>query len=307
MPDYIIETKALTRRFHAVTAIHDLNLRVPVGSIYGFLGPNGAGKTTTIRVLLGLIHPHKGQVREFNLPMPQQRLSVLRHIGSLVEAPSLYPHLTGRENLEIICRLRGISSRQIQRVLAVVRLERDARRLVHGYSIGMKQRLALGLALLGDPELLILDEPTNGLDPAGIQEIRNLLQRLRLETGVTILLSSHLLGEVAQMAADVGIIHKGGLVYQGSLNSLQAQGEQYLRLEVDHPNEVLKILQGDGVAVEQNEGVLIVRGLTEGSQAQLSIRLARKGIAVLSLTKQTSSLEEIYLRLTKSAPNERSL
>lgn len=307
MADYLIETQALTRRFRTITAVQNLDMRVPSGSIYGFLGPNGAGKTTTIRVLLGLIRTSSGQVRLFDLPMPQQRLGILRRIGSLVETPSLYSHLTGVENLEIVRRLRGLHPRQIQKALSIVRMEKDARRLVRGYSLGMKQRLALALALLPDPELLILDEPTNGLDPAGIQEIRTLLQHLRAETGVTILLSSHLLNEVAQVATEVGIIHQGCLVYQGSLNSLQAQGEPYLRLEVDRPDEALRLLQNQGMTVEKDQASLVLRSLTETSQASLSLQLAKQGIAVLSMNRYTLSLEEIYLRLTKSASNERSL
>lgn len=307
MSEDLIETQAVTRRFHTITAVQNLDLQVPSGSIYGFLGPNGAGKTTTIRMLLGLIRPSSGQVRLFGLPMPQQRLGILRRVGSLVETPSLYPHLTGVENLEIVRRLRGLQPRQIPKALSIVRMEKDAHRLVRGYSLGMKQRLALALALLPDPELLILDEPTNGLDPAGIQEIRTLLQYLRAETGVTILLSSHLLNEVSQVATEVGIIHQGCLVYQGSLNSLQAQGEPYLRLEVDRPDETLRLLQNQGMTIEKDQASLVLRGLTETSQASLSLQLAQQGIAILSMNRHTLSLEEIYLRLTKSASNERSL
>lgn len=164
----IIQTSDLTRHFHKVTAVDHVTLQVPQGSIYGFLGPNGAGKTTTIRLLLRLIHPDEGTVRIFGLSLPQQRQAILQKVGAFVELPSLYPHLTGYENLDITRRLVGANRQKIDDVLKIVHLEKDSKRLVRGYSLGMRQRLALALALLGDPELLILDEPTNGLDPAGI-------------------------------------------------------------------------------------------------------------------------------------------
>jgi ABC-2 type transport system ATP-binding protein len=217
-PNYAIETEALTRAFGTRTAVEQLNLLVPAGGIYGFLGPNGAGKTTTIRMLLGLIRPDSGTVRVFG---NQFERSVLNRVGSLVETPSLYPHLTGRENLEVTRRLIGAAHDNVGRVLAIVRLTRDADRLVREYSLGSKQRLGLALALLNSPELLILDEPTNGLDPAGIHEMRELLRRMPVEHGVTVFLSSHLLSEVEQIAGSVGIIGDGRMLFQGSLAELR--------------------------------------------------------------------------------------
>jgi ABC-2 type transport system ATP-binding protein len=216
--NYAIETEALTRAFGARAAVEQLNLLVPNGGIYGFLGPNGAGKTTTIRMLLGLIRPDSGKVRLFGKHF---EFSMLNRVGSLVEAPSLYPHLTGRENLEVTRRLVGAARADIDRVLAIVRLARDADRLVREYSLGMRQRLGLALALLNSPELLILDEPTNGLDPAGIHEMRDLLRRMPAEHGVTVFLSSHLLSEVEQIAGSVGIIREGRMLFQGSLAELR--------------------------------------------------------------------------------------
>jgi ABC-type multidrug transport system ATPase subunit len=171
-----ISTSGLTRCFGDLVAVDSVDLRVPRASVYGFLGPNGAGKTTTIRMLLGLIRPHAGEVRLFGQSLRDGRIGLMRRVGALVESPSLYPHLTGRENLEVTRRLIGGSQEQIDRALSIVHLEEAADRCVKGYSTGMQQRLALALALLGEPELLILDEPTNGLDPAGIREMREFLR-----------------------------------------------------------------------------------------------------------------------------------
>src|SRR5689334_3959887 len=196
MKELAIETTCLTRRYGNLCAVDALSLTVPRCSIYGFLGPNGAGKTTTIRMLLGLIRPDEGEVKLLGEPFKTHRLSLLKRVGALVENPSLYLHLTGRENLEVTRRLRGLERQQIARVLAIVNLEKDADRKTREYSLGMRQRLGLALALLSEPELLILDEPTNGLDPARIQDIRELLHSLPAEHQITIFLSTHLLTEV---------------------------------------------------------------------------------------------------------------
>jgi len=192
---------------------------VPESGIYGFLGLNGAGKTTMIRLLLGLIKADAGSIRMFGQPFGHE---LLRRIGSLVEMPSLYSHLTGRENLEVTRRQIAAPRSRIDHALAVVRLDADADRLVREYSLGMKQRLGLALALLNAPQLLILDEPTNGLDPAGIHEIRELLRGMPREHGITVFLSSHLLSEVEQLAESIGIVHEGKLLFQGSLAQLRA-------------------------------------------------------------------------------------
>src|SRR5919107_6344420 len=173
MTEFMIETDGLTRRFGARVAVDDLNLRAPEAGVYGFLGPNGAGKTTAIRMLLGLIRPDAGEVHLFGAPLAVERRALMRRVGALVEAPSLYPHLTGRENLEVTRRMLGASRALIDRALDIVKMTRDAHRRVREYSLGMRQRLGLALALLNEPELLILDEPTNGLDPAGIHEMRD--------------------------------------------------------------------------------------------------------------------------------------
>src|SRR6185503_17544218 len=240
--EYLIETRGLSRRFGAQVAVDDLNLLVPAAGVYGFLGPNGAGKTTAIRMLLGLIRPDAGEVRLFGQPLMGNHRALMSRVGALVEAPSLYPHLTGRENLEVTRRLLGSPRALIDVALETVRMTRDANRRVREYSLGMKQRLGLALALLNKPQLLILDEPTNGLDPAGIHEMRDLIRRLPAEFGATIFLSSHLLSEVEQIAGHIGIIHQGRLLFQGALDELQAQQRERLIVGVNQPEQAIRCL-----------------------------------------------------------------
>ncbi len=213
----IITTNALTKEYDHKKVVNTLDLHVPEGSVYGFLGPNGAGKSTTLKMLLGLVKPTGGEIRVFGKKLSQEnRLEILKQTGSLIEAPSYYGHLSGKENLRIICKLKNVPEKDIMRVLHLVRMEKQMDKKVKNYSLGMKQRLGIAAALLGSPRLLLLDEPTNGLDPAGIQEIRELIRDLP-EHGITVLVSSHLLAEIDQMATDVGIIDKGHLIFQDSL------------------------------------------------------------------------------------------
>jgi ABC-2 type transport system ATP-binding protein len=223
-----IETRSLTRSFGSRLAVDRLDLNVLRGSIYGFLGPNGAGKTTTIRLLLGLLEATAGSIFIEGEAFTRRQRTLLQGIGAVVEGPSLYPHLTGEENLEVTRRLRGASTAQIADVLTLVDLAADARSLVRVYSTGMRQRLALAVALLARPRLLLLDEPANGLDPSGIRELRLLLKRLAREQGVTVFVSSHALAEVEQVADDVGIIDRGRLLYQGALRELPGYGRDTL-------------------------------------------------------------------------------
>ncbi|SEJ83985.1 ABC-2 type transport system ATP-binding protein [Dyadobacter sp. SG02] len=223
----MIETDQLSYAYGNRPVLHQISLQVPAGSIYGFLGPNGSGKTTTIRLLLGLIHAPTQRISIFGQDIRANRLSVLRKVGALIETPTVYPHLSGRENLEIGRLARDASAGQVDRVLEMVGLTHDARRKVSDYSLGMRQRLGIALALLGDPELLILDEPTNGLDPAGIREIRRLLVELSQFHGKTVFISSHLLSEMEKMVTHVGIIHEGRLLFQGLIGQLRAERGQW--------------------------------------------------------------------------------
>ena len=216
-----IETKNLTRTFNNKTAVDSIDLRVPTGSIYGFLGPNGAEKTTTIRMLLGLIKPSAGEICILGKSRAEQRQNILGEIGALVELPSLYPHLTGWENLQITALLRNVSKERIDEVLGTVGLQEARDKKVKEYSLGMKQRLGLAQALLSSPKLLILDEPTNGLDPAGIREMRELIIALPKQFGTTVFLSSHLLHEVERVATHIGVLHHGKLIFQGPIGEFR--------------------------------------------------------------------------------------
>ena len=222
----IIETDSLTKGVGRQTRVNHIDLRVPEGCVYGFLGPNGAGKTTTLKLLLGLLKPTDGTITFFGQKMTgQNRLSILKHTGSLIESPSFYGHLTGLENLEIVAKMKKIPAKEISNVLQTVRLYEQKDKKVRQYSLGMKQRLGIAMALLGNPRVLILDEPTNGLDPAGIQEIREFIKNLPVLRQMTVIVSSHLLSEVEQMADMVGIINHGRLIFQGTMAALEAQGE----------------------------------------------------------------------------------
>jgi lantibiotic transport system ATP-binding protein len=303
MPDFMIETRGLTRRFGARVAVDDLNLRAPAAGVYGFLGPNGAGKTTAIRMLLGLIRPDAGDVYLFGAPLAAGRRTLLRRVGALVEAPSLYPHLTGRENLEVTRRMLGAPRELIDRALDIVKLTQDARRRVREYSLGMRQRLGLALALLNKPELLILDEPTNGLDPAGIHEMRDLLRSLPAEFGVTVFLSSHLLSEVEQTAGHIGIIHEGRLLFQGTLSELQRQHRARLTLGVNQSEQAINCLTAAGWSVQtRDDGLLSVSATTSEEAVRINNLLTGQRLEVFHLAPAQASLEDIFLTLTGGKP-----
>lgn len=300
--DFIIETQELARRFGNVQAVDGLDLCVPAGSVFGFLGPNGAGKTTTIRMLLGLIRPDRGQVQLFNRVLLQNRRELLAKVGALVESPGLYPHLTGMENLEVTRRLLNLPRQNISRALNIVRMEKDANRLVRGYSMGMRQRLGLALALLSLPALLVLDEPTNGLDPAGIHEMRDLITQLPKEHGITVFLSSHLLSEVEQVANHLGIIQKGRLLFQGSPADLRDRRQEYLTLEVDRPEAARELLARGGWRVEPHGSSHLRVDVNRVEEAAIiNARLVSGGVNVFHLSLEQPSLEEIFLRLTQNA------
>jgi len=224
MPATCLETSELSYRFSRKAIVLDkIDLRVPEGSIYGFLGPNGAGKTTTLRLLLGLLRKQQGRILFFGRPFDGDRIASLRKVGSLIESPSVYGHLTAVENLAVWQKIYQCPRERIALVLQWVGLADTGRKKAGQFSLGMKQRLGIAVALLNDPSLLILDEPTNGLDPGGMIEIRELLQQLNREQGVTILLSSHLLSEMEKLVTHTGIIHRGRLLFQGSLDELRGQ------------------------------------------------------------------------------------
>ena len=219
--DYIITTKQLTKKYKDFVAVNDISLHIPKGSIYGFLGPNGAGKSTTMKMLLGLTAPTKGSFTIDGKRFPVDRLAILKEVGSFIESPSFYANLTGRENLDIIRRILGLPKSAVEEALELVGLAEFGNRLAKKYSLGMKQRLGLAGALLGRPPILILDEPTNGLDPSGIHEIRNLIKSLPELYDCTVLISSHMLSEIELIADNIGILNHGRLLFEGSLDDLR--------------------------------------------------------------------------------------
>ena len=224
--NYILETNHLSKQSGKTYRVHDLSMAVPKKCVYGFLGPNGAGKSTTLKMILGLVHPSQGSIKLFGKVMNSaNRLSILRQTGSLIENPGGYGHLTGLENMQIIQKLKGVNEAEIASALKTVRLYDQRDKKLSNYSLGMKQRLGIAMPILGNPKLLILDEPTNGLDPAGIQEMRQLICSLPKERNMTVIISSHLLSEIEQMADQVGIIHHGHMLYQGTLANLETQGD----------------------------------------------------------------------------------
>jgi ABC-type multidrug transport system ATPase subunit len=293
----VIETRALTKRYgDAIVAVDDLELRVRRGEVYGFLGPNGAGKTTTMRMLLGLVRPTSGDAAVLGVPpgSPQG----LARIGAMVEAPAFYPYLSGRDNLRVLARHAGVSEDRVDAVLGEVRLSDRAADRWRTYSQGMKQRLGVAAALLKDPELLILDEPTNGLDPAGMAEMRDFIRSLG-KGGRTVLLSSHLMAEIEQVSDRVGVIRAGSLVAEGTVDELRGSAGLRVRAEplaeaarlIDALPDVDDVTRVDGlleVAVDSSEAATINRVLVEA------------GIAVSELYAQKASLEDVFLELTTS-------
>lgn len=295
----VIETKALCKQYGPHTAVDHVELHVPQGCVYGFIGPNGAGKSTTMKMLLGLIHPTAGRVRLLGQELTEKsRLPLLRQTGSLIESPAGYLHLTAQENLEIVADLKGVPHKDIGRVLDIVHLTQDRNRRVGQYSLGMKQRLGIAMALLGSPKLLILDEPTNGLDPAGIQEMRTLIRNMPAATGATVLISSHLLGEMEQMVEQVGIIDHGHILFEGPLTELQRHSRGNVTLRLLDPAKAAPILRANGLTAHSDSCVMTLPPLQDALLADLVQKLAACGAGVVELTPHTKTLEEIFLSLT---------
>jgi ABC-2 type transport system ATP-binding protein len=293
-----IQVENVSKSFGTTAAVRGLSLRVPAQSVYGFLGPNGAGKSTTIRMVLGLQRPGRGAISLFGRPLAAERIHLLRRIGSLVESPSLYLHLTGRENLEVHRRLLGLPPRSIDDALETVGLIPVAGRLVRNYSSGMKQRLGIAQALLGNPELLVLDEPTNGLDPAGIHEVRTLVRELPMRRGVTVFLSSHLLAEVEQIATHLAIVSQGLLKFEGTRQDLQSRSRPMIVVEVDRPERAHALLTDIGSAVTKEGNRLLIAPDGPWASARINTILVEAGIAVSHLATQQLTLEDFFLELT---------
>ncbi len=303
MPDAIC-THALTRHFKGRMAVDSVSMTVPEQAVYGFLGRNGAGKTTTIRMLLGLIHASSGRAEICGMDVARNRLNAARKVGALMEAHGFYANLSGTENLDLTRNLLGLPMSEIDRVLEVVEMTTDARRRVSDYSLGMRQRLGLARAMLGAPPVLILDEPTNGLDPDGIVEMRGFLKTLPERTGATVLVSSHLLGEIEQIVTHVGMLNEGRLVLEGELKRLKDDLRPELTVQTDDQARALDLARARGFSAAAAEGGLAVR-LAQGDDpraaaAALNRALVEADIAVFALSPRAPSLEALYREVASS-------
>lgn len=299
MSDIALQTEELTKRFGAHTAVDRLTMRVERGDIYGFLGPNGAGKSTTLRMLLGLVKPTSGVVK---FPVRAKGWEYLRarsHIGAIIETPAFYENFSGRRNLQLLASLSGgVQKNRVEEVLEIVDLRERARDPVKVYSYGMRQRLGIAQALLPTPDFIILDEPTNGLDPQGIQQTRKLIRRLRDEFKLTVLLSSHLLVEIEQLCNRVGIIHEGRLLYEGGPEALVAPTNRY-KVRVDNlPGAFDLLTRESGVSVSRNGAAYLEVNADAERIPVMNALLVTHGIKVYELSPAQETLEEAFLRLT---------
>jgi ABC-2 type transport system ATP-binding protein len=292
----VIETRALTKKFGERAAVNGVDLTVPAGVAFGFLGPNGAGKTTMIRTLLGLTQPTSGDVALLGLPQPAKRAEALARIGAIVEEPKFHPHLTGRENLKIVAAARDRAAEaRIPEALERVGLAHRGNDRVKTYSLGMRQRLGIARCLIADPALLILDEPMNGLDPAGILEMRRLI-RAFVDEGRTVFLSSHLLDEVEKTCDQVAIVDQGRVVLQGAVGEIAATGEPTVLIEVDDPATARRLL--DGRQIEDEGNALRIKLTDDLSAAALNRMLVEAGLAVSRLEPARATLEDTFLSIT---------
>jgi bacitracin transport system ATP-binding protein len=301
MCDYVIETNQLTKQYGTQKSVSELNIHVQRGRIYGLLGRNGAGKTTTMKMLLGLTQPTSGKVSIWGQPLPGNEKKLMPHIGSLIESPGFYPNLTGTENLRIFAALRGLKNGNVIRnTLDLVGLPYLDKKLFSQYSLGMKQRLAIALAVMHDPELLILDEPINGLDPIGIAEVRAFIRALCDERGKTILISSHILSEIALLADDIGIIDHGVLLEEESLMDLEAKSSRYIRFTVSDTAWAAGILKG---VFHENQftvqdGHHLRMDAAKVPVAEIISAFVQHGLSISEAATVEESLEDYFKRVT---------
>ena len=298
---HAVTTHNLTFAYNQTNVVHDISLSIANGSIFGFVGPNGAGKSTTIKLLLGLLTPHSGSVEIYGMDMQRHRTTLLRSIGSLVETPSLYPHLTGEENLEVVRKIHRVPKNTIAKVLSDVGLASASGKKVKEYSLGMKQRLGIAMSLLHSPRLLILDEPINGLDPEGILEFRSFLRLLVRENGVTVLLSSHILSELEQVVTDVGIISGGTMKFQGSLSALQQMQQRNLILRLSDRVRAEKIIRRHNTAkISGADDTISLAVPDKETAASINRALIEEGIDVYEMMFEQPSLESVFLNFIQS-------
>lgn len=293
----IVATDNLSKEYDGVYRVQELDIRIKEGDIYGFLSPNGAGKSTTMKMLLGLVKPTSGTIEIMGKPFNEKNLrDILASVGSLIESPSYYGHLTGRENMEIIRRLLDLPKKNIEEAVHIVRMENQMEKKVKNYSLGMKQRLGIAMALARFPKLLILDEPTNGLDPAGIEEMRELIKMLPKQYGMTVMISSHILSEIDQMATVVGIINQGCLIFQERMSVLDMQREPQIILRTSDNNHAFQLLKKANP--QRTTDGLQIGALTDEQTGAVVQCLCSNGISVYRVEEHRESLEDIFLNLT---------
>lgn len=300
MQDWVLETKSLTRKFGSQIAVNAVSIHVPKGQIYGLLGRNGAGKTTTLRMIMGLIQPTSGEIKIFGKNVQSHARKVYSRVGSLIETPGFYQNLTGSENLSILARLRGVHrSDAVQYALTRVGLDKEPKKIVSQYSLGMKQRLGIAAAIMHEPELLILDEPINGLDPIGIQEMRNFLVDLCEEKNVTIVISSHILNEIEQVADHIGVIHRGVLLEEVAVQELRKRNRKYLEFQVSNENKAVMLLeqhfQISDYEVHEKGNIRIYSHL--GEQGKLNKVFVENEIEVTKISMSEDNLEDYFVKL----------
>ena len=293
----IVATDNLSKEYDGVYRVQELDIRIKEGDIYGFLGPNGAGKSTTMKMLLGLVKPTSGTIEIMGKPFNEKnRRDILASVGSLIESPSYYGHLTGRENMEIIRRLLDVPKKNIEEAVHIVRMENQMEKKVKNYSLGMKQRLGIAMALARFPKLLILDEPTNGLDPAGIEEMRELIKMLPKQYGMTVMISSHILSEIDQMATVVGISNQGCLIFHERMSVLDMQREPQIILRTSDNNHAFQLLKKANP--QRTTDGLQIGALTDEQTGAVVQCLCSNGISVYRVEEHRESLEDIFLNLT---------
>jgi lantibiotic transport system ATP-binding protein len=299
---HCVQTSGLSHRFASQDVLSGVSMNVPEGSIYGFLGPNGAGKTTTLRLMLGLLRKQRGEISIFGRQIDRERIAILRNVGSMIESPSLYDHLTATENLRLLQLIRRTEVNRIREVLELVGLADTGQKKAKQFSLGMRQRLSIAAALLHRPALIILDEPTNGLDPSGIIEIRNLLVELNRDHGCTILVSSHLLTEIDRVATHVGILGKGRLLFEGTIEELRRCRQEVLsvRISTSDDNDALHVITEETRDARLGEGEIILPALPRERIAALNRKLQERNIDVYEIRSVRNDLETIFLNLVES-------
>ncbi|WP_166243419.1 ABC transporter ATP-binding protein [Paenibacillus turpanensis] len=296
----VIQTSHLTKKYGEQISVNDVSMTVEEGQIYGFLGRNGAGKTTTIRMLVGLIQPSSGSIEIFGESLAKRQKDILRRIGSIVEVPGFYENLTAKENLQVVARIMGMHKRNaLEEALEIVGLQHETKKLVGSYSLGMKQRLGIARALLHYPELLILDEPSNGLDPIGIKEMRKMITTLAAERRITILISSHILSEIEQLATHIGILHEGKLLEQADLEVLRQRNRQYVEFQVSNDNKAAMLLEKHfGITDYEAHGDGLLRIYShQGEQGKINRVFVHNEIEVLKIAQSEDRLEDTFTKL----------